>query len=441
MPYTIIKDEENKWGIWEMSDDLKILKENHGNYDSQDEALQKFMEVQNFTVANTQPVTPVQETLQNDNLPEPKITIREMDSNGRTKVEIVAESYFAGVYPNIPLPSDVNVESIPESERVFVTLPIGRFNSESLNGHTYSETAMRKMVDQINKNRPESNWGHIKDEDFGYRYSEPPVRWLAAAVDANGTVWGKCRALTPESQRYYRNAKIDNARVGTSLFAWAETDGTKVIDMDLISIDLADPARVGVPMTAAKPMLASEMTEHVEENEAEEKENKIQEEMNTEENLMEKVMELQVRQALGVAEDADILEGVKEFASKNEQLTKSVTELTEAKTGLEARVQELTTEREALITESVDNMVDAKISIASVRELVKSILKGRKMESYTAAKEAVEDVLKLEYVQTALKTTVQESMGQRQTRPANQNNEGKGSMAAYFNVPAKQENE
>jgi hypothetical protein len=85
------------------------------------------------------------------------------------------------------------------------------------------------------------------------------VRWIAAMADSEGIVWGKARALTPESQRYYKNAKIDNARVGTSLMGWATMDGEDVTSLELLSIDLADPARVGVPITAARPVVSVEM--------------------------------------------------------------------------------------------------------------------------------------------------------------------------------------
>lgn len=365
---------------------------------------------------------------------EPKITLKEFKSGDRTKVSIVSESILSGGYPDVPLPPDINLAEIPETERVFVTLPIGKFNSESLNGHTYTEKAMRQMVDQINMNRPESNWGHIKDEDFGFRYNEPPVRWLAAKADDNGTIWGKCRALTPEAQRYYKNAKIDNARVGTSLFAWAEIDGSSVTGLDLISIDLADPARVGIPMTAAKPIVATEMSgEEQKDIKMESKEEQKKEEVEKEEE-MDKVLELQVRQALGVSETANMTEAIQELRDKVQNGETQIAESNKKVTELQGRVTELETENRNMIRESMENMISARVKLPEVRELVQSILEGRSFDTYEKAKEAVENTLKLEFVKKAIGEKVESEMGDAQSRPDNRA-EGQSGMAAYFVVP------
>lgn len=375
-------------------------------------------------------------------LKKPVVTLREANVNGRVKMKLTTESLLSGSYPNIPLPADIDINSIPENERVFITLPIGQFNSESLNGHTYSEQAMRQMVEQINEKRPESNWGHIKDEDFGYRYNEPPVRWLAAMADENGMIWGKGRALTPESQRYYRNAKIDNARVGTSLFAWVNLDGSKVTDLELITIDLADPARVGVPMTAAKAHVAMDMQHEIDltkeqamdlQEETSDNSQNVENEVNKDLE-MEKVQELKVRQALGITEEADIVVTAQEISRKANEAAEKVTELEGAKKSLEGRVTELETENAKMVKESIDNMIDARVRIPDVRELVKTILVGRKMESYDAAKSALEEVLALEYIKKALADEVGQEMGGSQSRPDNRE-ENKSGMNAYFRVP------
>lgn len=173
----------------------------------------------------------------------------------RERVHLTCVVEMRGAYPEIALPPDVE----RQEDDVFITLPVGAFNAESLNGRTYSEQAMRQMSDQVNRYRPGSNKGHIKDEDFGFHFEFPPVRWLASVI-SNGIIYAKGRAQTEESRQYFINAKRDNARVGTSLFAWAVSDGDVVTDLELISLDLADPARVGIPMTAAVPAVSSEMS-------------------------------------------------------------------------------------------------------------------------------------------------------------------------------------
>src|SRR5690606_32080052 len=100
------------------------------------------------------------------------------------------------------------------------------------------------------RRRPGGMWGHLSDEEFGTRYDPPSIRWLAAMADGNGVVWGKAVALNEQTRDYYRYAKAAKALVGTSLFAMGEADGDSIIHMNLITLDIADPARVGVPMTA-----------------------------------------------------------------------------------------------------------------------------------------------------------------------------------------------
>src|SRR5690606_26836387 len=78
-------------------------------------------------------------------------------------------------------------------------------------------------------------------------------------IDAEGVAWGKGLPLTADTREYYRLAKATNARVGTSLAAWAHMDGDTVASLELITVDLADPARVGVPVTAARAHISREM--------------------------------------------------------------------------------------------------------------------------------------------------------------------------------------
>ena len=142
-----------------------------------------------------------------------------------------------------------------------MTLPIGQAGARSRNQRTYSRAAVEQMVAQINQQRPEGMWGHLAAEEAQTRYDPPAIRWLAAQIDGEGIAWGKGLPLTDETRDYYRLAKATNARVGTSLVAWAQMDGSEVTALELVTVDLADPARVGVPVTAAKPVISAEMTE------------------------------------------------------------------------------------------------------------------------------------------------------------------------------------
>jgi len=181
----------------------------------------------------------------------------ERDPRGRQRIQLTFVTEIAGGYPNIPLPEDVDASS----DNFFVTLPIGMIDARSRNQRNYRKKSMENLRDQVAAYRPEGMWGHLKDDEFGTKYGPPAIRWLASMIDNRGIVWGKGRPQTAEAVNYYRMAKLDNARVGTSIFAWAEMEGDDVIGLDLITIDLADPARVGVPMTAARPLITTEMNQ------------------------------------------------------------------------------------------------------------------------------------------------------------------------------------
>lgn len=176
----------------------------------------------------------------------------------RLWVTLTCISEMRGAYPDIALPGDIDRAALGE-DIFFVTLPIGQAGAKSRNGRRYSRAAVEQMVAQINQQRPEGMWGHVAADEAQTRYDPPAIRWLAAALDGDGIAWGKGLPLTAETREYYRLAKATNARVGTSLVAWAQMDGSEVTALELVAVDLADPARVGVPVTAARAVISKEM--------------------------------------------------------------------------------------------------------------------------------------------------------------------------------------
>lgn len=168
-------------------------------------------------------------------------------------------SEMKGSYPDVKLPDDIDMEALGE-QAFFVTLPIGQFNTMSRNGRRYTQTAIEELVQQVNEMRPEGIWGHMTDEEMDTRYDPPAIRWLAAEIDAEGVAWAKGIPLNEQTRDYYRMARATNARVGTSLVAMAEMQKSDVLHLSLMTIDIADPVRVGVAMTAAKPKITTEMS-------------------------------------------------------------------------------------------------------------------------------------------------------------------------------------
>ncbi len=164
---------------------------------------------------------------------------------------------FKGAYPDIPLPDDIDREALGKVD--FVTLPIGKVNAKSVSGRVYTRKAVEQLVEQVNGRRPEGRWGHLKDEERSTKYEPPAIRWLAAILTDDGTAWAKGVPTTEQAREHFRVARATNALVGTSIYGTGDYEGVKVVGVDIETIDLADPSRVGVPETAAKPQLTKEM--------------------------------------------------------------------------------------------------------------------------------------------------------------------------------------
>jgi hypothetical protein len=185
--------------------------------------------------------------------PQAQMVVVEQEVGGRTQIQLTFLTEMKGQYPDIRLPNDIDRDYIREMGRKYVTLPSARwmwFRTPHLHPEGNGATS---SPDQRTQTR--GCWGHIKPEDYGTAYALPAVRWLAAQMDDDGIIWAKGPLQTAETQRF-RLARATNARVGTSLYAWAD-QMERQSRTDLIRLDLAPTA--GIPMTAARPHISAEM--------------------------------------------------------------------------------------------------------------------------------------------------------------------------------------
>ena len=319
----------------------------------------------------------------------------------RVRVTVTVISEMRGTYPEIALPEDIDREALGD-EAFFVTLPIGQAGARSRNQRTYSRAAVEQMVAQINQQRPEGMWGHLKAEETQTRYDPPAIRWLAAIMDADGIAWGKGLPLTEATREYYRLAKATNARVGTSLVAWAQMDGSEVTALELAAVDLADPARVGVPVTAAKAMISKEMGEtsppaplHLVERGENAKESDL---------LLTSLAEM-----LG---EGDVVERVRELVEERGEWVAEHTLLLAERAAL----------MDAAITAAVERVVRVPAALALVEELVRAREPGTLVEINSVVAAVVEG----EAVRSLLRAELQQAMGPSQRRPVRREGESGG---------------
>jgi len=288
---------------------------------------------------------------------------------GPTRLQdtLIHISEFAGRYPTIPLNADMLREF--GEDALFVTLPIGKVGARSRNGRTYTRPAVQAIVDAVNSQRPEGRWGHLRDDERGTRYDPPAIRWLAAMMDGDGMAWAKGIPVTTEAREHFRIAKIAGSRVGTSVYGYGQMEGENVIAFELETIDLADPNRVGIPDTAAHPMMTRETTDKKD---------------------SEVVMEIELK---------DVPEAVRQQILEqfsNKQNSERISEMEKQVAEFQTKVTTLTTERDAARGEASKLLVTyarAKIAeqvqLEPVRKLVERMVGIREQEGGAVIQNAV----------------------------------------------------
>jgi hypothetical protein len=346
---------------------------------------------------------------------------------------------MGGEVPTIPLPANIKLDRLKKvlgEELMFVTLPIGKVGITSRNGNTYGRKAIERLVEQVNAKRPEGRWGHLSNEELGTRYEPPAVRWLAAQLDSSGVAWGKLVPLTQEALRHFETAEATGGRVGTSIFGLEpKSEAGEITDYRLVTIDLANAERVGVPLTAAHPYITSEMEQpergstgtvgptqtadapHSQVSTAAKEENPVATETRVEElasdraRLQEQVSGLE-KQIKELRAQADDLAVVRELLDVDEDVDIIKT----LRAHLEQHA-ELASENAALLDSAMTAEIAAKVKVESARPIVRELVEAKTPLTRKALDRALDEVLARDSVKTLIAQQVAEQSGPPQSRP------------------------
>lgn len=342
----------------------------------------------------------------------------------------------AGPVPEIDLPEDIDISQLRKilgDDLDFVTLPIGEVGVTSRNDNTFHRTSIESMVEQINTKRHEGMWGHYDPWEISFKYDPPAVRWLAAKLDENGIAWGKLVPLNEETKHHFALADATGARVGTSLYGTdvAFNEDGEIVYFRLVTIDLSDPERVGVPMTAAKAKLTRQMhnTSPVSEEEiVDEKELKeaqtlvktLTEEKNELNRQLREAREAkadldEIRSLFEVAGDADVVKIVQSFIEESEDLAK---------------------ENRELLREAIGSIIDKKVVIESARDIIKEMVMDRKPSTRKMVERTIEEILGKDSVKKLLREKVEEEAGPAET-PSSENTAHTDAWKTYVEIPAE----
>lgn len=224
----------------------------------------------------------------------------------RLLIQFVSE--MRGTTPDVPLAPGVQMDALGENP-MFVTLKIGKIGAKSDKGFTYGEQAVRGIVDQVNAYKPEGRWGHVPNEERHTKYEPPSVRWVGAILDNDGVAWGKALVLDDTTREYYRVAEATSALTGSSIYGVAtlSKDRKQVLRFDVESIDIADPARLGIEDLVGIPVITAEMSESEDTVNLEEQ---LAAAIAERDGLQERVGEMEINHA-NLQADHEVVEGIR----------------------------------------------------------------------------------------------------------------------------------
>jgi len=338
------------------------------------------------------------------------------------------DTRFRGQYPEVPLAPDINLETLTEGDTApfFVTLPVGRVGAQSRNNRRYPREAVEAIQNAILNDKVGGILGHMRDEDLPYRFDLPVMHWVGATMEGD-TLYGK--AYIPPSQEklreYLRIQMRKGARTYLTTFGTAvvEDDGT-VRDLEIQTIDLAHASRVGVPMTAALPLITSETEKPedkpepvIEETENMDPEKKVTTEATPEPAVLvemkrthaEAVRELNGKLLEAQAEASD-LNRIREMLNKPTDVILALQTLLRDKAGLERENLEL-------LQSAIKSAVEEAVKVPAARPIVEAAIKAEKPARSNDIKRVLENVLSRTEMVELLKLEVAESMGPEQKRP------------------------
>lgn len=379
---------------------------------------------------------------------------------------------FQSPFPSVPLAAGIDQEALHEGDAnpLYVVLPIAQVGITSRNGRHYDREAVTAVVEAVMRKRPDGIKGHLTDEERGYRFDVPALIWVGATLDeATGVAWGKAYVMSSavDVREYIRAKRAVKGFIGTSIYGTAEGewdgDVFRVMSLDIETIDLAHPDRVGVTAAAATPVTTREMADDAPAPEADPTP-EGDEQAAAESEPAELSSDIQVQEQEIMPDQAPVVtpttpatpapaentvsesEVVRNLKRDHQAEVRRLTELNSANTdkladydslvaiigessgdpilklrSIMTELESLKRENGELLQESIKAQVAEKVKVAAVRPMVVELVKGMKPVRRTEVTTALEAVLAKPEVVTMIKAGVEETMGDPQSRPQSQN--------------------
>jgi 2'-5' RNA ligase len=343
-----------------------------------------------------------------------------------------------GSYPDVAIAKDVDYKLLTQGDDdpMFVTLPIGKAGVTSGNHLHYDEDFIQELERQALENKPVGLMGHLREEDRSTEFPTEAVHWVGVQR-VGELLWGKGYVPPGEARDRIRRYKAQGKEIATSIDAYMDRIWDKTINayraigstLKLNQIDIAPADRAGIPDLASIPNLTTEMTDAKTNDTSKEKitmPEKLQiiQEMTAEDaRLLPAIVRdavladapsaklvQEMRSALGLAEDADLVAAVKALADDK---TKHEAEV------VTARIKELVHDAEN------------GVKVESARGVVTELVMARKPSTIADAEKAFGEVVESDAVKGLLQETVRRAMGPG-VKPAAA---AKTGTPKYFKIP------
>ena len=330
--------------------------------------------------------------------------------------DIMAITELRGTYPNVPISPDVDYDALiaGDSDPIFITLPIAKANSTSLNNRYYDDAFVMELMRQTIANKPVGLFGHLSESERATAFKPEAVHWVGA-IQEGDTIWGK-GYVVGEARERIRRYKAQGKSIATSIDAqatglWDESLKAYRMQADtlkLAQIDFAPSDRAGIPALASVPHLTTEMAgDEPEEEEVILDKLQIIREMTVEDAQLlpatvrnailaevkpapEVAQVAAIREALGVDDKADPVQAIAEMRR---------TQTEQAKAAVATKITEL---------------VNVGVKLETMRPLVTELVAARNPATVADAETAVKTVLESESVKGLLATHVRETVGPAQ---------------------------
>jgi hypothetical protein len=370
-------------------------------------------------------------------------TVAELDGSGKRHVVQELSTFELGKpVPEVPFAAGIDLEALTFKDRElgtepkFVTHPIMMADVISGNGFYYSAEFVQDVVRQVNDKRTPGIRGHIKNEDRPNVYVAAEFDFVGAVYDpVTQQAYGKAYYPPGELRDHIVRREAVKGKVATSIYGdseskvWNQAKGAwEWVGFELESIGLADPQRAGIRELAAVPHVTAEMKREVPMDR-----NDIIKGLTVDDVALlpepvraavmagsaERKAVAEMRQTLSLADDANLIEVVKELHQQVSTLNKAA---------VTARIKELV----------IDEKTGVKVS--SARGIVMELVQAANPATVADVDKVFGDVMERQSVKEMLQGKVQDEMGDPQRRPLN-GGDGDGKDSNQFVIIPKDEGE